>query len=76
MKIIREKYEAGVLVAREIEVDGRDAIAIAKLCVQVVIAIGVAVIAAVNVHDSLTFPDMAAPAEMVDTTCGPPTFRS
>lgn len=75
-KIIREKYESGVLVAREVEVSGSDAIGIAKLCIQIAIAIGVAVIAVVEVQGSLALSAMAEPSDIVDTTCPAPTFRS
>ncbi|MBS1189247.1 MAG: hypothetical protein H6R10_1039 [Rhodocyclaceae bacterium] len=76
-KIIREKYESGVLVSREVEVQGSDAIPIAKLCIQLVIAISVAVIAVVTVRDSMTFSMMAEPSDLVGTSgCPAPTFRS
>lgn len=75
-KIIREKYESGVLVAREIETEGRDAIQIAKLCAQIVIALSVLTIAVVNVRDSLTYSDMAESSEMIGVTCPAPTFSS
>ncbi|HJW26826.1 MAG TPA: hypothetical protein VJ576_18150 [Rhodocyclaceae bacterium] len=77
-KIIREKYESGVLVSREIEDQGSDAIKVAKLCVQVIIAISVAVIAVITVRDSLNYSLMADPSDMVGTSVcpAPPTFRS
>ena len=76
-KIIREKYESGVLVSREIEVRGSDPVKIAKLCVQVIIAISVAVIAVVTVRDSISFSLMTEPSDMMGTSaCPAPTFRS
>lgn len=76
-KIIREKYESGVLISREIEDQGSDPIKIAKLCVQIIIAISVAVIAVVTVRDSISYSLMAEPNDMVGTSaCPAPTFRS
>lgn len=75
-KIIREKYESGVLVSREIEVQGRDAIKIAKLCVQIIIAISVTVIAVITVRDSINYSLMAEPSDMINTTCPAPSLRS
>ena len=42
-KIIREKYEAGSLVSREIEGSNVSLLGIAKLCIHLVIAFSVAV---------------------------------
>jgi len=75
-KIIREKYESGVLVSRDIEVRGSDPIKIAKLCVQVIIAISVAVIAVIAVRDSISYSLMSEPSDVIGTTCPAPTFRS
>lgn len=75
-KIIRERYEAGTLVSREIEGSGVSFFEIAKLCAHLVIAASIAVIAALNVIDSLAFSDMYNPSGMRDTTCRSPGIQS
>jgi len=75
-KIIREKYEAGVLVSREIEGGGVNYLEIAKLCIQLVIAVSVALIAVLNVRDSLSYSDMIDQAGVSDTTCRSPNVQS
>lgn len=75
-KIIREKFENGVLVSREIESSGQDALQIAKLCVQIVIAIGISVIAVLQFHDSLTLSGMVEQAGIVDSACQAPRISS
>ena len=52
-KIIRERYENGELVSREIEVRGIRWGKAAKLLIQLIIALSLAVLAFVAVHDSL-----------------------
>ncbi len=75
-KIIRERYEAGVLVSREVEDSGVNTLEAAKLCVQLVIAISVAVIAVLGVRDSLLYWGMAEQAGMTDSACSAPKLSS
>jgi len=75
-KIIREKYEAGVLVSREVEVTNRNTLKIVRLCVQIVIAIGVSVIAVLDVRDSITYAGMIDQAGLTDSACQAPRISS
>ena len=75
-KIIREKYEGGVLVARETEVDGKDGMEIIKICLLLIIAISVTVLTVVSIRDSVMMQNMVNPSEMMDTACPAPTIRS
>ena len=68
-KIIRERYEAGSLVSREIEGSSVSYLDIAKLFIHLVIAVSVAVIAALNVMDSLGYFSMYDEPGTSDTTC-------
>lgn len=75
-KIIREKYEAGVLVSREIEDSGVSYLKIARLCLQLVIAVSVALIALLNVRDSLSYAELIDQPGISDTACRSPGVRS
>jgi len=76
-KIIREKYEAGVLISREVEVTGASPLKIAQLCVHIVIAISVAVIAVLSVRDSLNYAGLMEQGGLTDSACeAPPRFSS
>ena len=75
-KIIRERYEAGILVSREIEGSGVSFLEVAKLCVHLVIAVSVAVIAALNVMDTLGYSSMYDQTGVSDTTCRSPGIQS
>lgn len=75
-KIIREKYENGVLVSREVEATGSVLPKLAKLGIHLVVALSLAAIAIVTVHDSLTAAALGQATEMTDTTCPAPGFRS
>ncbi len=68
-KIIREKFENGVLVSREVEQNGADALQVAKLCVQIVIAIGICVMTVLHIRDSIALAGVVDQAGMVDSTC-------
>jgi len=68
-KIIRERYESGTLVSREIEGSSVSFLEIAKLCIHLVIAVSVAVIAALNVMDGLGYSSMYDQTGTSDTTC-------
>ena len=75
-KIIREKYEAGILVSREVEDSGIDTLGVAKSCMQLIMAIGIAVIAALHVRDSLVYSGLAEQAGMTDSACTAPRLSS
>lgn len=75
-KIIREKYENGVLVSREVEVTGTRWAKLAKLWIHIVVALSLATIAIVAVHDSLLSAAAGQGSDMADTTCSEPGFRS
>lgn len=70
-KIIRERYEAGVLVSREIEGSNRLFLDLAKLGIHLVIAVSVAVIAALSAIDSLGYTQSYDPAGVSNVTCRP-----
>ena len=68
-RIIREKYEDGILVSREIEGSGVSYVEVAKLCVHLVIAVSIAVIAALSVLDRLNNSDVNDPSGVSDSAC-------
>lgn len=68
-KIIRERYEAGVLVSRETEGSNVTLIEIAKLCVHLVIAVSIAVIAVLSVMDTLGYSGTDDQAGVSDRSC-------
>jgi hypothetical protein len=68
-RIIREKYEGGILVSREIEGSGVSYVEVAKLCVHLVIAISIALIAALSVLDRLNNSDANDPSGVSDSAC-------
>jgi len=68
-KIIREKYENGVLVSREIEQSGISYLKVAKLLIQSVIAVSVAVLAIINLMDSRNYDDIHGSAGMSSGAC-------
>ena len=75
-KIIREKYQDGVLVSREIEHRGVSYLKVAKLLIQLVIAIGVAIIAVLNLIDSRSYDDAHGSARMSNGECLRPGITS
>lgn len=74
-KIIREKYENGVLVSRDVEVIGSRLPKLSKLVIHLVVALSLAVIAIVITHDSLTAGALDA-ADITGTSCQTPAVRS
>jgi len=74
-KIIREKYENGVLVSRDVEVIGSGRSKLVKLVIHLVVAISLAIIAIVITHDSLTAAALGT-AEITGTSCQAPAIRS
>jgi hypothetical protein len=75
-KIIRERYEAGSLVSREIEGSSVSFLELAKLCIHLVIAISVAVIAALSAMESLGYSGMYDQTGGRDTSCRSPSIQS
>ena len=75
-RIIRERYENGVLIERTIEGSTFKARKWIKLAVHSVIAISLAVLAAVAVHDGLTFGSALLQEETSAASCEQPRFRS
>jgi hypothetical protein len=75
-KIIREKYENGVLVSLEIEATGTRWPKVAKLTIHLIVALSLATIAIVTLHDSLTAAALGQAADVTDTACPAPGFRS
>lgn len=75
-KIIRERYEAGVLVSREIEGSNANVLEIAKLCVHLVIAVSVAVIAILSVMDTLGYSGTDDQAGVSYSSCRNTGIRS
>lgn len=74
-KTIREKYESGILVSREIEVSGGNLYKSARLCIQIIIAISLTVIAVLQVRDSLLYGGMVD-SGLTESACRPPEFHS
>ncbi|MGE5385133.1 MAG: hypothetical protein ACM3SV_04510 [Betaproteobacteria bacterium] len=70
-KIIRERYEAGELVSREVEVVGIRWMKVAKLAIHAVAAFSLLIIAVVAVSDSimLRFENMGESATSIDSSC-------
>jgi hypothetical protein len=74
--IIREKYENGVLVSREIERRGIGYLKVARLLIHLVIAVSVALIAVLNLMDSRTYDDVHGPAGIRNGACLRPNQTS
>ncbi|MGB4910880.1 MAG: antitoxin family protein [Candidatus Dechloromonas phosphoritropha] len=74
-KIIRERYENGVLVERTTEGSAFHARKGLKLAIHTVIAISLAVLAAVVVRDSLALGS-AMDEDATPASCDQPRFRS
>ena len=66
-RIVREKYEDGILVSREIEGSSVSYVEVAKLCVHLVIAVSIAVIAVLSVLDRLNNSDVNDPSGVSDS---------
>ena len=75
-RIIREKYENGVLVERQTEGSNTNPWHWLMLVVHMVIAITLAVLATVAVHDSLTLRATMSEDDASPTSCEQPRFRS
>ena len=68
-KIIRERYEAGTLVSREIEGSNVNGMEIAKLLTHLVIAVSVAVIAVLSAMDTLGYSGLYDETGGSDASC-------
>jgi hypothetical protein len=75
-RIIRERYEDGVLIERMIEGPAFKARKWLILFAHLVIAISLAVLAAVAVHDSLALGSALLQKETSAANCEEPRFRS
>lgn len=77
-KIIRERYESGELVAREVEVAGVRWDKAAKLALHAVVALSLAIIAIVLVADSLLarYENAGENAARLDSSCGAGAART
>ena len=75
-KIIREKYHDGVLVSREIEHSGVRYLKVARLLIELVIALSVGTIAVLSLMDSRNYDDVHGPAGMSSGACTRPGMTS
>ncbi len=75
-RIIREKYENGVLVERQTEGSNTTPWHWLMLVVHTVIAISLIALVAVSVHDSLTLRATLSEEEASPTSCEQPRLRS
>ena len=75
-KIIRERYEDGILVERTVEGSNTTPWHWLTLVVHTVIAISLTVLAAVAVHDSLTLRAIQAEEDAAQASCEQPGLRS
>jgi hypothetical protein len=75
-RIIREKYENGVLVERHIEGSALKLRKWVQLAIHSVIAISLVVLAAMAVHDSLALHGAMVDEEARPAGCEQPRFRS
>ena len=75
-KIIREKYEDGVLVSREIEGRKSGSLKVIKLLIHLVIAFSVAIIAALSLMDSRNYDDFHGSAGTIGGACPRPGVTS
>jgi len=75
-RIIREKYENGVLVERQTEGSNTTPWHWLMLVVHTVIAISLVALVAVAVHDSLTLRAIQSEENASQTSCEQPGFRS
>ncbi len=75
-KIIREKYENGVLVERQTEGANTTPWHWLILLVHLVIAISLVALVVIAVHDSLSLGNTLLHEETASPACGQPGFRS
>ena len=75
-KIIREKYENGVLVERQTEGSNTTPWHWLMLVVHSVIAISLVALLAISIHDSLALRAIQSEEEASPASCEQPGFRS
>ena len=75
-KIIRERYENGVLVERHTEGSNTTLWHWLMLLVHTVIAISLIALVIISVHDSLALRAIQAEEEASPASCEPPRLRS
>jgi hypothetical protein len=75
-KIIREKYENGVLVERQTEGSNTTPWHWLMLVVHTVIAISLVALVAISIHDSLTLRAAMSEEDASQTSCEQPRLRS
>jgi hypothetical protein len=75
-KIIREKYDNGVLVERKTEGSNTTPWHWLMLVVHSVIAISLVALVAISLHDSLTLRATLSEEDASQTSCDQPRFRS
>ena len=75
-KIIREKYENGVLVERQIEGSNTTPWHWLTLVVHSVIAVSLVALVAISIHDSLALRAIQAEDDASQASCEQPGFRS
>ena len=75
-KIIREKYDNGVLVERQTEGSNTTPWHWLMLAVHTVIAISLLTLVAISIHDSLTLRATLSEDDASQTSCEQPRLRS
>jgi len=75
-KIIREKYENGVLVERQIEGSNTTPWHWLTLSVHTVIAISLVALVAISIHDSLSLRATQSEEDAAQASCEQPRFQS
>ena len=75
-KIIRERYENGILVERTVEGSNTTPWHWLTLVVHTVIAISLVVLVAISIHDSLALRAIQAQEDSSQTSCEQPGYRS
>ena len=75
-RIIRERYENGILVERTVEGSNTTPWHWLTLVVHTVIAISLVVLVVLSVHDSLSLRALLSDEDASQTSCEQPGFRS
>ena len=75
-KIIRERYENGILVERTVEGSNTTPWHWLTLVVHTVIAISLVVLVAISIHDSLALRAIQSEEDASQTSCERPGLRS
>ena len=75
-KIIRERYENGILIERTVEGSNTTPWHWLTLVVHMVIAISLVVLVAIAIHDSLALRAIQAEEDASQTSCERPRYRS